>query len=245
MSVGRVLYLVIAYVILFFFWMIFRWIILPHLRVGVYALQPSFFWVSLWKVLMSIAGTLFNYICMALVMIWIVYLLIKTFIPNFPIPLRTILLKIPPFPQLEKGGIFDLFSGIAGIVFSRSSFKERMVRAGKRVGMFISKNVDLTLSVLGLKGAVDRIQFAPRDGASTPPPVPKRGGHKKPSSKFEKSEDRLADDVYQQCMEENTIVIEDGMSEKEKQSATRKNLTTSTFCKTKSLQSYASTLMYG
>ena len=217
--------------------MIGRFIILPHLKVGVYALKPYGLWDFLWKVIIKILFKIFSYIIMALHCLWIIWLIIKKYVPNFPIPLKNMLLKIAPFPQLERSGIFYLFGACWGAILSTSPIKDRLTRVGYALADFFTRNMDLAFSTIGLHDTVEKIQYATRDKSGAPQPDPYRNPEPPIPPSFTDYENREIDDMYQQCIEENTVIPTEGASKLELKQLEAKNKITQTLCNTKRLQS--------
>lgn len=224
----------IAFIIFMICFWFTRWLIFPNLEVGVYGLEPNKPFVAVWNAITSFMGQFMIIIVTVLVVLWGIYLFLK-YVLFFPIGM--IVLKIPPFPQLKQSGIFDLFSDLFNIITSSGSFAEFINGFFRAIGNFIVRNVDLLLSLLGLGDVVDKVELYAQTGSANPPKPPVRNPAPATApATFDRSEDHLLDDIYQQCMEEQTLEIHGDMTDKEKRNAELQNMKTRTFCKAKLLR---------
>lgn len=246
MSVMAIIYGIITFCILMFFFNFMRIFIFSHLKVGVFSLQPSGIWLRIWYYFNLVLTVIFIWIVATIFVLWIIWHIIKKYVPNRPIPLRSIFLKIPPFPQLTAARIFSLYDAGWNIFLGKSSFGDRLINYGKEIGQFIAVNTDLALDVIGVKKGVEKIKQLSREEASIQPESEaKRGGSvRPPPPPYEKSDEHTIDDQYQQCLEENVIPITEDMEDKDKRAAEVKNTATATTCKIKTFQAYAKLLEF-
>ena len=101
--------------------------------------------------LMSVCNMIFHWIIACLLVIYIVWWVIKTFVPEWVlfIPLRMIFLAIPPFPPLTDAGILPLYDNLVHIVLSNDGPKERLVRFFKTVTGFLITGTEFVVGPLG------------------------------------------------------------------------------------------------
>lgn len=235
----------ITFCILFVFFNFLRLLILPHLKVGVFSLSPSPFWLMVWSYINRVLLIILVVILIIMYNLWILWHVIRKFVPNI-FGIRKLLLSFPPFPQLTKARIFALFDAIANIFNIKGPFIDRFLNLGTEIGNFIAANTELALRVSGMKDGVEEIKRLSREEASGGGAEiqPKRNGNEPPPKIFDKSEQHYVDDYYQQCMEENTIPITADASEADKRELQVRNMTTSTICKIKKFQALVNQLSY-
>lgn len=244
MNISKVIYWLIMFVVGFVYFFIVKYIRLPHLRVFVYAFPPL---IRVWN---GVKGSLIQALGWVLMFFLIMYVLwkfIKKFIPNIPIlPLRKILLRIPPLPQLERTGMFKLFDGVYNAIFSKSTkWDERAMKISQGLAGFLETYSTQLLSMLGLGYLAPS---APAKGEPLPPPPPsreeilQRNSSREPAAGHEKSEVRKVDEDFRQCMEENVVPIEPSMSSAELKALNAKNTLARTICKMKYLNSFTQML---
>jgi hypothetical protein len=249
MSFNRLIYLIVLFIVGFVWFNIVSLLRLPHLRVFVYAVEPKSIIIGIWQKIRGYLLIVFGIVFMFLVMMYIIWLIIKKFVPNFPIPFRTILLKIPPFPQLERAGIFAFIGNLGKAAFGRGKFVQRLELLGRTFGMFIARNTQMIMDALGIgyltklpAGAKGRYADGnPNTGPSREDQLA-RNRKRARDNPFEPSDARKSDDEYQQCIEENTAPVTEEMSRTEKLVTNQKNSLARIICKTRSLQTWSRTL---
>lgn len=167
--------------------------------------------------------------------IYVVWKIIKKFVPNFPIPFKKILLKIPPFPQLERARIFALFDGVFGILLGRGTIFHRFVRFGENLADFVTYNGK---NIIGeVKGRV------PKVGETTSAP-PEEEAEDNKNSAFSDAERQMINEQMQQCIEEKVIPITPEMSTSEATSARAANVSANLTCQVAQLQSFANLMSF-
>lgn len=235
------LFLIIDYIVLFIviylLVMIGRWFVLPHLKVFP-NIPPQWLWTSIVGVIMYAFNAIFHYILMALLIIYIIWMIIKLFVPNFPIPIKRILLRMPPFYQLDKAGILPLIDRVRRLIFSTMTLSERVKGAGSAIGGFLASSTTYTLNKLGMD--VPRIPYT-----GVPPPPQKQRKERKPSKKqilARKIAENESQQAYLQCIEESLIPITASMSDEEKKAASVRNQQNTALCKVDQIGTY-STIM--
>lgn len=220
--------LMILFIVVYLLVMIGRWFVLPHLKVFP-NIPPQFLWTTGVKVVLYAMNAIFHYILMALLIIYILWIIIKRFFPNFPIPLRMIFLRLPPFRPLERAGVLPLIDRIVKTILSTAPLPDRLISAGTAFATFVAKSVAFVFKTVGINPPADRYV-----GESDPKPVSE--------SPFNADEEREIRESYLQCVEESTISTTPDMTPSQRQQADVKNTTNTTLCKVKMLSTYSDIL---
>lgn len=251
MDLKRAVWWMILFMVGFTYFMLVRFVRLPHLKVFIYALPPHGLWVGLYNALKGIMIKLFGWVIMFFIMCTAIYWVIG----KIPFkPLRKLLRKIPPLPILKRFGIFDFIFGMWDVIFSTMPFKHRILQAGKVYGQYIATNTTEFMNLLKLKQKFEAIKGNMRNQAKSfvpfgvdvnPTPTEKsrqevmqRNANMPQSPLFRNSEIRKIDDEYRQCMEENTISPALDASTLELQGINSRNMISRIVCKSKYLNSY-------
>jgi hypothetical protein len=229
--------IMVLFIAAYLLWMIARWLILPHLKIFPY-IPPQILWVTLYNILAYIATMVFHWVLMALLIIYIIWIIIKKFVPNFPIPFKTILLAIPPFPPLEAAGILPLIDNMVNILLSGMPFGERLRAAGTAFGEYIMKSVTFILGSIKDKIPVGTLPADSPKQVQQSTPAPDETD---PDKKFQQKE---IDQEYSQCVEENTIPVTEDLKGISKAQAMIKNSAAKSQCKMQMLQAYSRALEY-
>lgn len=168
----------------------------------------------------------FTLVMVVMFCIYIIWKIIKKFIPNFPIPFKKILLKIPPLPQLERAGIFGLFDALVGVILSRSSFGNRFVKVGHALGDFVVRSTGMVIStakeVVPTNALNKLTEDSPEEKAKaaeeaananlTPEEIVEKKQSKNVNSPFTDTEKQIVNEQYQLCLAETTTPITSDMS---------------------------------
>lgn len=213
----------VLFIVIYLLVMIGRWFVLPHLKVFP-NIPPSWLWTSIVGVILAIFTAIFHYILIALVIIYILWIIIKKFVPNFPIPFKKILLRLPPFRPLERAGILPLIDDVRKILFSVMPLKDRVEKAGRSIGRFLSRSFGFVLGMAGIKF----------DGVSSQPSR-RRGGAEDDDSALSPAEALEVQEAYLQCIEESITPITPEMTTVEKQKLGLRNQQNSVICKLRQL----------
>lgn len=236
MSFNDLIFYAVLFIVGFVVWAIARRIRLPHLRVFTYALPPWRLWIPITMGFVVVMSMIFTVVLVLLIVAYFIWLFIKKVIPW---PIKPILLSIPPFPQLERTGIFGLIGAFLNIFFGEGGAKkffDRILKFWDTAARFVVGNGDMI--VAALRGEKKTKSSYSSEGGLNISQDPIRGGEKRPPPVFEKTDDHTADDVYQQCMEENVIKITYDMSKSDQRKAESKNKLNQTLCKAKKMQAY-------
>jgi hypothetical protein len=241
---NRMIMIAVMFIVGYVYFVLLSFLRLPHLKVFAYALPPHDKIIMGWDGLKQALAKLFAAICIALLLLWILWIIIKKFVPNFPIPFKLILLKIPPFPQLERTGIFALMSAIVRLIGGDEKGWKRVGSFFKVVASFIAINTELWLNLVGIQTTPKNKPTPNTDRSSANPPMSaedrKRRNREEAEKQppFESSEQRQIDDEYQQCLEENTKPVTVDMSNGERRATLASNSFARVACRTRTLQSY-------
>lgn len=228
----------IMLVVGFIYFFIVKWIRLPHLNVFVYAFPPL---IRVWNNMKGMMIQAVGWILAFFLLMYVIWKVIKLFIPDIPIfPLRKMLLRIPPLPQLEKTGMFKLFDGVYNAIFQKGKWDERSLRIAGGLGGFLETYSDQLLGMMGLGSLAPSVP----NKVTLPPPPPsreeilQRNRNRQPAAGTEKSEVRKTDEEFRQCMEENVVPVEPDISKLQLQLIEAKNTVSRTICKVKYLNSF-------
>lgn len=235
MDLYRAIDVMVLFIAAYLLWAILRWAVLPHLKVFPY-IPPQAFWVNLYSAAAGAATAVFHWVLMGLFCIWVVWFIIKNFIPAWIlfIPLRMILLAIPPFPQLEAAGILPLIDKVFWLIVSTLPLKDRLVGAGRAFQEYISTSMWYVID--GVRGfTTGPPPNRPPSERSPPPPS------QEPDHEFR---DKETEEEYSACIEENTQTIYPEMTGLEKAQAMAKNSGVKATCSLKKLESMSRMLQY-
>jgi hypothetical protein len=225
-----------------------RVFVFEHIEVFLKGLPPTQVWHPIMRLTFSVINSLFHWILIFLVIMYILYVIIRTFVPKIillgfiPIPLRAILLAITPLYELRVAGIFPLFDAIIGAIFSRASIGARLISVIRAIARFLAGPFYL-LRGQGHKVVINGPNFDP-DAPLLPPP--EKGdqfhddneGEAKYDPSLSPNENRYIQKDYQQCISENYSTPTEDMSPEEKSLVTAKNSGMKVLCDVKRLQSY-------
>jgi hypothetical protein len=234
----------------FVYFMIVRFVRLPHLKVFIYALPPHGLWVGLYNFLKGILIKLFGWVMMFFIVLTAIYWVISKI--KFK-PIRKLLQKIPPFPTLKKFGIFDFIGGLFKVIFSTMPFHKRIIETGKVFGRYIERNTTEFMNLVGLQQKLRNIKTSIRNrtksltqfGSAQTTTEQKsreemlqRNATLPRSPLFQNHQARKIDDEYKQCLEENMISPAPSLSTVEIQAINSRNVVNRIVCKARYLDSY-------
>lgn len=231
MNFFTIINLMIAFLVAYIMFMLMRWFVLPNIRIFPY-IYPQFLWVSLYNLLVNACTQIFAYIIMFILIMYVIWLIVRLFVPNFPIPMKSIILRLPPLYQMQKAGIFGLIDSVRKILVSNDTLVRRFARAGQGISTFLIKGSGF------LKGSLAEIGV-PVPSTTTEKPKPFLDDRK---SVFSKEQEAKANDEITQCIEENSVPIYPEMTSFEKAKFTFTNSNAGIICKAKSLSSLSNML---
>jgi hypothetical protein len=251
MDLKRAVWFMILFVVGFTYFMLVRYVRLPHLKVFIYALPPHGLWLGLYNIIKGVLIKIFGWVFMFFMVCTAIYWLIGK-IPFKPI--RKLLRKIPPLPILKRFGIFDFIMGLWDVIFSKMPFQNRILQAGKVYGQYIATNTTEFMKLLQLQEKLQSMKQNIRNQANSlipsgvdTAPTPsepsrqetmQRNANLPQSPLFRNSEIRKIDDEYRQCLEENTISPGMDASPIELSSINSRNMISRIVCKSRYLNSY-------
>lgn len=231
MNFFRIIDLMIIFIVVYLLVMIGRWFVLPHLKVFP-NIPPQWLWTSVVGVIMYVFNAIFHYIIMFLIIVYIIWLIIKKFVPNFPIPFKRILLRLPPFYPLDKAGVLPLMDSVRKILFSKLPLSQRFMRAGKSIGTFFATSTAFIMKKFGLNPPTSqytKTSSSQKAGAK----------QKQKDDTYSDAENREIQESYLQCIEESTIPVTPEMPTVEKASVNLRNQQNVLICKVNMMQTYS------
>jgi len=240
-GIDRGIQVAIALIVFIFCFAIIRFIkfvlgVKPQIGVRAITGTPGIILTKLWDFITGpIFAIVFAIIVSVTFLIYIIWMIIKKFAPNFPLPLKMILLKIPPFPQLERAGIFALYDGLTRSLRSN----DRVINVAKTLGNFLTKSTPILLAELPGNVRPDIHAAAAEEEVVVETPQPTNQ-----NSQFSASDKQIINDQMQQCMAENTTQITTDMSPSTAQTTRAMNMQTSIMCQFKQLQTYSNMLSH-
>lgn len=224
--------LIILFIVIYLLWMILRWFVLPHMKIFPY-IPPQFIWTTAYGAVVYAATAVFHWILMALAIIYILWIIIKNYVPNFPIPFKTILLNMPPFKPLEDAGVLPFIDRLVDILLSSDRFGTRIRNAANAFADFVKGSVSFIFS---------NAPMPKRQGSSAPSGAgADTGGDGEAVASGEKQQ---IEDENDRCIEENTKVLPRDASGTERAKAMVENQKMRIDCRLKTLQAYTNLMNY-
>ena len=232
-----------VFIVAYMFWMVARWLVLPHLRIFPY-IKPQWLWVSMYNAFSYAMNAIFHYILLFLLIVYITWLIIRR-LPNFPIPIKSMLLGMSPWRPLARAGVLDFIDNIRKIIFSTESIDKRLNRTVKAVGDFFDKSlgflagyVAATVKAEPPPNSVQFNKYAAEDNGLVVKPSRKSVNQ---STSFEQDEVNQVQDEYLQCVEEATEPVYAGGGVETAQKIAR-NQSNIVMCKIDTLTTYSNLL---
>jgi len=193
-----------------------------------FSTEVSNFLIGLSNQIAAILLPFYIIIIVFYILMYIIYLIIITIIPEtgfktFFIPIRDILLKIPPLPSLIKFGVFDLIDKIIKS-FGLSGFANKTIVIIGGIFDFSRENIKRVLEL-----------FIPGIGE-------KLENYSKEKEKFMNNEKKEIYDKIEEdkniCIAQNKIIITPNMSASEKIKTDFSNMFETINCESKSISNY-------
>lgn len=251
MSFDRIIYIFVLFIVGYVWFSLLSLLRFPHLRVFVYAIEPREAVMAFWRRVQFYTWGAFIIIMIFLFFMYVLWIIIKKFIPNFPIPLKMILLKIPPFPQLERAGMFAFIDGLVKAIGGKGKFAKRITLVGKTFGAFVARNTSMMLRAMGIGYLANRIDKPASTGKyadgearlkKSREETLERNRRRRRDPPFESGAYRKVDDELQQCLEENLVHVTRDMSKMERDLVRQRNGISRIICKARGVQSWSRTL---
>lgn len=251
MDLRRTVWWMIIFMVGFTYFMLVRYVRLPHLKVFIYALPPHGLWIGLYNALKGIMVKLFGWVFMFFMLCTAIWWVIGKI--RFK-PLRNLLRKIPPLPILNSFGVFNFILGLWRGIFSVMPFQDRILYLGRVYGQYIATNTNRFMDLLQVRQKLENVKENIREQSravttfgtnpTLDPEKPsreemmQRNANMPQSPLFQNSEIRKIDDEYRQCIEENTISPGLDASAIELQGINSRNMISRIVCKSRYLNSY-------
>jgi|APGre2960657444_1045066.scaffolds.fasta_scaffold12917_4 hypothetical protein len=256
-NVRRIIELIVLLITIYLLWMTLRWLVLPHLKIFPY-IPPEALWAGLYNGIAAGATAAFWMVLTAIICLWIVWRLVKMFIPDniLGIPLGSAITGSTPFREFEQAGIFRLFDEILDVIMRFMPFKETIKGLWAACQNFyrtslsfvfskLRREYDVTAAVQGRFGApgsggAPTINFSGKtayDGPDSDPDVIRGDAD-------EQDMHRDVDDVYLQCVDENRIATDADASAGDRLRIAVRNSTVRAMCGAKKMKTYATLMSY-
>lgn len=241
-----------CFIVVYLFWFITRWFVLPHLRIFPY-IPPVWFWTTLYGVFVYIMNWLFLWIILYLIICYVSWVIIRRVIPNFPIPLKDIILDMEPWNSLSRARILQFIDKLVGVFVSLDTIDKRAYKAANAIADFLKSSYEYLRKEIGYRTGKSPTKPDPNKvmkpdnkyAYPVPPEPPKKKNTVRRSVKpspFENDEQKQILDEYLQCVEENSVPVFPNMGVETAQ-AILKNRSASTICKLNMTKTY-SNLMF-
>lgn len=236
----------VLFITIYLLWFFLRWLVLPHLKIFPY-IPPQSVLVPAYNTVAYVATMIFHYILAFLIFIYILWFLINKFVPKKILffKVRSRILAIEPFPSLTKAGILPFMDEIRKILISLLPLKERFRRLWSATRTFFNTSIKHVLESIrydvvlnapkmfkGSDGGADAFADDDDDDADEPPSVD------------QPLQDRETDELYQQCLEENTTPVPADASFADRLFIATQNSGVRTSCAIRRLQTYSNMLNY-
>lgn len=232
-----------VFIVAYMLWMISRWLVLPHLRIFPY-IKPQWLWVTLYNIFSYAMNAIFMWILLFLLIVYVTWLIIRR-LPNFPIPIKRILLRMSPWRPLDRAGVLPLIDDLRRIVFSTESLERRLDLTVTSLGRFFEKSFKF---LAGYVAATVESKPPPKNLQLDKYTAQDNGIVVKPSRKsvnqntsLEQDEVSQVQDEYLQCIEEGTEPVYGGGGV-ETAKTIASNQTSMVMCKIDTLTTYSNVL---
>ena len=210
---------IVAFIALYLVFQIGRWFILPHMKVGVFSFSKGIDGVvirSIYGVLLYIANAIFHWILAVLFCIYVVWIIIKKFVPEMIIfiPIRMMLLALPPFRPLEDAGILPLIDDIVNILTSGGTIMDKLRAVFNALYNFLQRASGYVASIFNIfKFNVPEVKKTPEEPLEQTAPVNNPEPiEESSSSQMSPTETLTIQNAYNTCIENNTLQIPDTLS---------------------------------
>jgi len=157
-----VLRLMVAFLAIFIFWQVARWLVLPHLQIFP-RIPPNPIWEGIYSVILAAATSVF-WICVCLILfLYALYKIIEWYVPNLvfpPIPIKDMILGMTPFREMRESGLVRLFDRVIfDILLSFNPLKQRLIDMVDAFGEYLRNSFSFTKQILTELGkpVVDKV----------------------------------------------------------------------------------------
>ena len=212
------IHIAIVFIVAFVCLLIGRAIVLPHLLVFLPALKNPAITMA-YNGAMNAGLSVLGMILAAIAVLYIVYQVLS----RIPI-LGLIVKKMPPFRELKQSGLFDFISDLLAAPFA-GSFKKIIIAIGRAFGNFVKRSFDMVGDTLRQMLGIPKKSSPPVFVVPSPPPADAD------KNKIPTEDVKFANERFNSCLEENTIIITPSMSSSEVTQANLKNSLAQINCK--------------
>ena len=238
MGFMRRIHLAVLFITIYLLWAILRWTVLPHLKIFPY-IPPQAILVPAYNILAGAATAVFHWVLALLVFIYVLWYLINKYVPETILffPVRSVILAIEPFPSLVKAGIIPYFDKLRRIIFSIMPFKQRLRSTWSATQEFFDTSIRHVLVSLR-----NEVHIAPPNiSLSVSRSAAAAEAAKTPDQRMQ---DQEAEEIFQQCLEENTTPVDADASIGDRLYAATQNSSVRTICAIRRLQTLANVVSY-
>jgi hypothetical protein len=245
---------IVVFIAMYLLFQFGRWFILPHMKVGVFSFpgMDGVAFRAAYGVSQAVATAIFHWILAILFCIYVIWMIIKTFVPEVIIffPVRSMLLALPPFPQLTDAGILPLIDDIVHILIGGGSPITMVKRLIIACLNFFSRSSGYIMSIFNIfRWKPPVVQTAPQQATSQPEPTTDDGSgdasDQDNQDKLSPAEQVIVQNEYLKCIEKHTQPVPSdggGMSIFNTASAIVKNYSSNMQCQLGALQTYSDIL---
>lgn len=223
MNFQKIINLTIAFCTFVIFVTFARFIVLPHMKVGLPALEPNEITETGWDSALNGSIQLVGWAMLIFFILWVIYQILR----KIPLIGKLIIKSLGfIFNPCRSSGIFGLIDMVVGVVFSRMSLPDRAARIVRGLMDFSQNSVGFLINSSG--DVINSINI---------PKGKKKRQEDELDKKINDADTQYINNQYNMCLEENLIEITPDMVGNDKNYIISKNQTTRTICKTKQLQS--------
>lgn len=207
-------------------------------------------WTTLYGIFVYVMNWLFFWIILYLIVCYISWKIILEIIPDFPIPLQSILLDMAPWKPLLQARVLQFMDDLVRVFVSADTIGKRAMRAGRAIADFLKGSFFYLRNEIGYRTGNNKVkpnineQVRPdqkyADNTGRKEQQPKRPGTVRRSSRsspFENDEMKQIQDEYLQCVEERSVPVFTGQGLETAQ-AIIKNKSAATICKLNMIKTY-------
>lgn len=195
----------------------------------------------MYNIFAYVMNMIFHWIILFLIIVYITWLIIRR-LPNFPIPLKRMLLRMPPWRPLERAGVLPFMDDIRKIIFSTASFERRIEISATAFGKFFDKSFTYLASFMKSKvdkaPEPDNLVLSNNTGELDVKSV--RKGVRQ-GTNYEQDEVDYIQDEYLHCIEEGAVPVYDNMGMDTAKAVTQNN-TNAILCKIQSFTTYSNVI---
>ena len=141
----------VAFIAIFLFWQVARWLVLPHLQIFP-RIPPNPLWEGAYSALVAAATAVFWIAVCIILFLYVVYKIIEWYVPNIPfppIPIKDILLGMTPMREMRESGLVALFDRIFfNLIPVVKPIKEKLKDIVDTFGEYLRNSFGFTKQIL-------------------------------------------------------------------------------------------------